>query len=342
MTTTVRILAILQDSTTRGANIIKQVLAFGRGIEGERVHIQVQNIIEDVGKIAKQTFPKNISIREELPKSLWPIKGDATQLHQVFLNLAINARDAMPEGGILTLKADNMVLDETFAQRNPDARPGPYVMVQVIDTGIGIPPGCLEKIFDPFFTTKAPGKGTGLGLSTTLGIVKSHSGFIQAISESGRGSIFCVYFAALQGDQTQNREIEELAAIHGNGQTVLVVEDEASVRDVVGRTLSANGYQVLTACDSSDAMTVFAQHRQRIQLVLTDLSMPLMDGPATIRAIRLLSPNLPIVLASGMLSSVQEADIKGQGIQGLLFKPFTTEKLLLAIHDALTASKTPG
>jgi PAS domain S-box-containing protein len=333
------ILGVLQDSATRGANIIKQVLAFGRGIEGNRTPVQIKTILEEVGKIARQTFPKNIAILERISPDLRLIQGDATQLHQVFLNLAINARDAMPDGGTLLLQASNITLDKAFANSHPDARTGPYVLVQVIDTGCGISHGLMEKIFDPFFTTKPTGAGTGLGLSTAMGIVKNHSGFIQAASEPGRGSTFSTYFAALQDDRSEVGEVSELPEFRGSGQLILVVEDEKSVREVMQRTLAANGYQVLTACDGKDALAMFHQHRKKIQLVLTDLSMPQMDGASLIHAIRRLDADLPLILASGMLPTAEETQIKKQGIQGMLLKPFATEKLLWTIHEALTSRK---
>ena len=191
-----KILEIIKTAAQRGANIVRQVLSFARGIEGEHAEIQLKHLIREIEELIKEAFPKTIEVRSQIPKDLLPVIGDATQLHQVLMNLCVNARDAMPEGGILTLSAENVELDETYARMHIEARPIRYVVLKVEDTGTGMAPGIVEKIFDPFFTTKEPGKGTGLGLSTAHSIAKSHGGFINVYSEVGKGSAFKVYIPA--------------------------------------------------------------------------------------------------------------------------------------------------
>ena len=177
------LLAMLTDTSNRGAQMVQQILTFARGVQGKPIPLQVDYLLLEVAKIARQTFLPSIEIYTDFPKKkLWKVKGDPTQIHQVFMNLAVNARDAMPSGGILNISAKNCSLDAIYASMNLDAHEGNYVVITVSDTGIGIPPAQKERIFDPFFTTKELGKGTGLGLSTVLGIVKNHGGFIEVLS----------------------------------------------------------------------------------------------------------------------------------------------------------------
>jgi two-component system cell cycle sensor histidine kinase/response regulator CckA len=188
-----RILSTIETSAKRGADIVRQVLAFGRGLKGDRMLVQLKHVVSDVVKIVGETFPKGIEINTNIPRDLWTVSADPTQMHQVFLNLLVNARDAMPIGGTLAISAENITLDETYSRMNPEAKPGPYTCIVIADTGTGIPADVREKIFEPFFTTKEIGKGTGLGLSTTLAIVKSHGGFITLESEIGKGTTFRIY-----------------------------------------------------------------------------------------------------------------------------------------------------
>lgn len=193
-----KLLDILETNSRRGANLIKQVLSFARGVEGERNPLQLACSLTEIEKIAKETFPRNIEIRTDIQKDLFTISGDATQLHQVIMNLCVNARDAMPEGGILCITAWNFLIDENYARTNTEAKVGSYIVITVSDTGTGIPSRLLNRIFEPFFTTKEPGKGTGLGLSIALAIVKSHGGFINVDSEVGKGTTFRVYLPAVK------------------------------------------------------------------------------------------------------------------------------------------------
>lgn len=328
------ILNTIETSARRGADLVRQVLSFARGMEGRKVEVQVRHLMRDILKIVNETFMKTIVVRSAMAEGLWTVTGDPTQLHQVLLNLCVNARDAMPLGGTLTLSATNLMLDEQYAKLNADSRPGPYVMLEVEDTGSGIPGEILEKIFDPFFTTKEPGKGTGLGLSTSLAIVRSHGGFIRVYSEHGRGSRFRVYLPAKErATEVVSEPVPELP--RGRGECVLVVDDEASVREVTRRTLEAFGYRVMTASDGAEAVAVYAKHREVIALVLTDMMMPVMDGPAAVQVLTQMNPKVRILAASGLNASGLVARAAHAGARHFLPKPYTAETLLVMVRRLL-------
>lgn len=330
-------LLIIRENAERGANLVKQVLSFARGMEGERVTVQLRHIIKDLVKVLRETLPKSIVVEFDIASDLEVIMGDATQIHQVLMNLCINARDAMPNGGTLKLSAQNADLDENFARMHPEAEPGRYIVLSVSDTGTGMPPEVVNRIFDPFFTTKEVGKGTGLGLSTTISIVKSHRGFIGVYSEVGKGTRFTVYFPAAKSEQGAAETARSLPYPRGSGETVLVVDDEENIREITSATLKKFGYEVLTAADGTEAIAVYAQ-QGKIDLVLTDMAMPFMDGAATIRALRKLAPHLKIIAASGLSTPEQSAEIEALGVNAFLSKPYTAERLLTTIAAVLEKS----
>lgn len=333
-----KMLEILQTNAERGSEMIKQILSFARGVSGQRVSVQLKHLIKEVAKILKETLPRSIEIQFRIPDELWLINGDATQLHQVLMNLCINARDAMPDGGLLSLVAENCVVDETYAEMTADARPGRYVRITVTDSGTGIKPENLARIFDPFFTTKDVGHGTGLGLSTVLGIVKGHQGFINVYSELGKGSEFRIYLPAQLTGQLHMAAFPSAELPRGNGELILVVDDEPSIRQIARTTLEAFNYQTLTASDGAEAIALFAQHRMEIKAVLTDLMMPLMDGLALIRALRKLSPDIRIIASSGLASSGKTAEVSREGAQAFLPKPYTASLLLQTLARVLAMS----
>jgi two-component system, cell cycle sensor histidine kinase and response regulator CckA len=323
-------------SAERGAQMVKQLLTFARGIEGKHVAIQVKHIIREVENILRQTLPKNIRIRAELPKKdLWTVSGDATQLHQVLLNLCVNARDAMPHGGTLTIKACNFQVDENIANTCVDAKAGRYVLLSVCDTGIGIPPQIRERIFDPFFTTKPLDKGTGLGLSTVRGIVQSHCGFISVYSEVGRGSEFKVFLPAQDGPAPTlvNDKAADVPA--GKGELILVVDDEESIRIMTQRTLEAFHYKVLTAKNGADAIAVCAREMQNIQIIITDIAMPVIDGVGLIATVRKLAPKVKVIAASGLDKVPDVSHEHAFGADHFLSKPFTAEVLLRTVRNLI-------
>lgn len=330
-----KMLEILQTNAERGSGMIKQILSFARGVSGERVSVQLKHLIKEIAKILKETLPRSIEIKFKMPDELWLINGDATQLHQVLMNLCINARDALPEGGVLTLAAENCVVDETYAEMAADARPGRYVRVAVTDNGSGIKPENLARIFDPFFTTKEVGHGTGLGLSTVLGIVKGHQGFINVYSEPGKGSEFRIYLPAHETAHGPLTVLPPVVLPRGNGELILVVDDESAIRQIASTTLEAFGYRVLTANDGAEAIALFAQHCNEIKAVMTDLMMPLMDGLALIRALRKIAPNIPIIASSGLASHSRTAEVSNEGAQAFLPKPYSASLLLQTLARVL-------
>jgi nitrogen-specific signal transduction histidine kinase/CheY-like chemotaxis protein len=330
------ILETIEVSAKRGADIVRQVLSFARGLEGERIEVQPKHLLKDLENIIKDTFPKDIRLRFSVPNDIWTILGDPTQIHQVILNLCVNARDAMPDGGALTIGAENCVLDEQYAAMNIQAKPGRYVQIYVADSGTGIPPELIDKIFEPFFTTKDLTKGTGLGLSTVMGIVKSHDGIVNVYSEPGRGTTFKVYLPALETSaEARKEQVEEAILPRGNGETVLVIDDEASILVITSQTLQAFGYRVLTAADGAEGVAVYARHMNEIAVVLTDMMMPVMDGPATIHALMRINPKVRIVAASGLGANGGTAKAVGQGVKHFLTKPYTAGILLRAMREIL-------
>ncbi len=333
-----RWLQLLRTNGERGAAMVKQLLSFARGVEGERIALQPQHLIREIVKILRNTFPKAIEIQLRLPDDLGAIAGDATQLHQVLMNLCVNARDAMPHGGQLLIEADNVYLDENYARMNLDAKPGHYVMISVSDTGEGIAPEILPKIFDPFFTTKEQGKGTGLGLSTVMGIVKGHGGFVNVYSEVNKGTQFKVFLPAIVSALSTATAEEKSVLPVGHGELILIADDEEAIREITKGSLEAFGYRVLTASDGTEAVALYAQHRDEIKVVVTDMVMPYLDGPATIRALQRINPQVKIIATSGLAANGKVAEAASAGVKTFLAKPYTADKLLNALAEVLTPS----
>jgi PAS domain S-box-containing protein len=342
-----RLLDTLETSARRGAEIVKRVLTFARGAEGEKSPLHLTHIVHDMAGMARETFPKNVEIAVDAPTNLSPVNGNGTHLLQVLLNLCLNARDAMPDGGTLSLSAQNLILDEHHTQMIPGLQPGPYVRLTVTDTGVGIPLEIQDRIFDPFFTTKAPHKGTGLGLSTVVGIVRDHGGFVQVKSRVGSGAAFEVYLPALAGQQPEEAKMSLAdAAPAGHGELILVVDDEAKVRDLTRRVLERHGYAVLLAEEGGQAMRLFAAHQGEIRAVVADLAMPVMDGATLARALRRLNASLPIIGASGLAEIAPSQAAAELGFTAFLMKPYDITGLLQALHQALhpsqAANPAPG
>ncbi len=328
------LLKLLEDSAKRGADLVKQILAFARGVEGKRTPLQVRHLLSEVIKVARQTFPKSITIATDIPTTnLWTVSADATQLHQVFMNLCVNARDAMPDGGKLSLAIANQFVDEAYTRMNLEARIGFYVTITVTDTGIGIPTNLIDLIFDPFFTTKEQGKGTGLGLSTVLGIVKSHGGFVQVYSEVGSGSQFKVYLPAIADTETPQEEEQALSS--GNQELILIVDDEPLIRQVAQTILENHNYRTLLASDGIEAIAVYAQHKSEISAVLMDMMMPSMDGLTAIRTLQKLNPKVRVIATSGLASNFQLSEESRIDVKAFLAKPYTAKELLDALQKVV-------
>jgi PAS domain S-box-containing protein len=331
-----KLLQSLEANVQRGADLVKQVLTFGRGMEGMHIPVDPKHIAREIKQIVQETFPKSVEFVSHCPADLWTITGDPTQLHQVLLNLCVNARDAMPKGGKLSLHMENAMVDETYAAMNLEARPGPYVVISVADTGTGMPKEIQDKIFDPFFTTKEPGKGTGLGLSTTLAIVNRHDGFILCQSEAGKGTTFKIYFPANSTPAAAEKASEEESRLpRGHNELVLVVDDEEPILDLVQKVLKRTGYRVLLAKDGVEAVALYARHRQEIDVVITDMVMPIMDGPTTIVALKAINANVKIISSSGAASAGGMAKARDAGVQYFIPKPYTAETMLKTMHEVL-------
>ena len=332
----VRVLDTIERSARRGTELLKQVLSFARGVAGERVAVHPGLVIREIEGMMRNTFPKNIVFEAEIAKDVWAVSGDPTQLNQVLLNLCVNARDAMPDGGKLAIVARNAEVDAQFAALNRGATPGRHVILEVADTGCGIAREHINRIFDPFFTTKESGKGTGLGLSTTLGIVRSHGGFLNVQSEPGQGSTFSVYLPALQEAAPAAAPAAPVRDLpRGNGELVLVVDDEANVLGITRDTLEAFGYRVLTAADGAQAVALYAAQRPEVALVVTDMMMPVMDGSALAAALRRIDPGVRIIGISGLSTHADAARGASGGMERFLAKPFTAEDLLRYVAKVL-------
>lgn len=326
---------VLRANTERGGNMVRQVLSFARGVEGERVALQPKHLIKEIVKILRETLPKSIEITFKVPDDLWIISADATQVHQVLMNLCVNARDAMPEGGSISIRAENLSVDENYARMHIEAKAGRFVMITVSDTGPGMSPEVQSRIFEPFFTTKEMTKGTGLGLSTAVSIVKSHGGFINVYSELHRGSQFSVYLPALDTAEAVAAGTLQTDLPLGKGELILVVDDEEAIREITRGTLETFGYKVLTANDGTEALAIYADKKNEIAAVLTDMVMPFMDGPATIRALHRMNPQIRIIAASGLGAVHRAGEGALEGVSVFLNKPYTAEKLLKTLAHVL-------
>ncbi|MBL8190891.1 MAG: PAS domain S-box protein [Acidobacteria bacterium] len=330
-----KMLGMMSANVQRGAEMVKQILQFARGISGERISVQLKHIAKDLLKLLAETFPKSITLKQKFAENPALVLGDATQLHQVLLNLCINARDAMPNGGTLTIGLENIYLNPTYPPLAPDAKPGPYVVLSITDTGEGITPENLARIFDPFFTTKDAGKGTGLGLSTVFGIVRAHDGFITVASEPGRGAQFKVYLPALATPSVPLNVNRQHTPPAGQGELILVVDDESAIREMSRAALEAWGYRVLTAENGAAAVALYAQRQDEVQLVITDLQMPKLGGTTLISLLRQINPQSRIICCTGSADAEQNDELARLGIRHFLPKPLNVEALLHAIAQAL-------
>jgi PAS domain S-box-containing protein len=330
---TQHLLEILEINARRGADLVKQVLSFARGVEGQRINLQPKHLIVEVGKILKETLPKSIEVRLDLPHELWMVSGDSTQLHQVLMNLCVNARDAMPNGGSLTIIAENLLIDENYAQMNLDAQVGPYIIISVCDTGIGIPEEILDRIFEPFFTTKEVGQGTGLGLSTVLGIIKSHGGFISVQSQVGNGTCFKVYLPAV--GETETFSPDESIPQTGHGELILIVDDEIPIQEITRTSLETHHYKTLVASDGIEAIAQYAKHADKISVVLMDIMLPSLDGITAIHTLQKINPQVKIIATSGFLSKAKLGEIMRTGVKKFLSKPYTVNELLLSLQEII-------
>lgn len=331
------LLRSVQQSAQRGADLIRQILSFARGIDEQPARTDARFLVKEIQRLATNTFPKNLSIGSRVAQDIWSIEANTVQLHQVLLNLCVNARDAMPGGGELMITAENRVVDEAYARMQPHARPGRYVMLSVSDTGCGIPEEIRPRIFEPLFTTKMVGAGTGLGLATVKSITRHHLGWVEFSTEVNRGTEFRVYLPATAAPAEPAAEPAPRPLPRGDGQHVLVVDDDSSIRSITGYALEAQGYRATLAGDGAESLIALAREASAFDLMLTDLSMPVMDGFSLIQAVRRLAPDLPVIALSGRADELGSDRLKALNISRVLAKPYTCDQLLSAI-----AAELPG
>jgi two-component system, cell cycle sensor histidine kinase and response regulator CckA len=326
----------IETNAKRGSALVKQVLQFARGVEGKRTIVQMSHLFTEIQQIVQETFPKSIQFSTNIKSDLWAVVGDATHLHQVLMNLVVNARDAMPDGGNLSISAENVLIDEHYARMNLDAHIGSYTVITIADTGMGMAPEIVDRIFEPFFTTKEFGKGTGLGLSTVRGIIKSHGGFVNVYSKVGRGTEFKVFLPAVEVTATSLADNMELPK--GNGELILIVDDETQILETTKISLETYNYQVLTARDGIEAIALYAQHKNEISVVLVDMMMPSMDGLTTIRTLQKMNSHVLIIAVSGLVTG--DKLMRTTGVKTFLSKPYTAKELLETLHSLLWQKST--
>jgi len=324
-----------QASVERGTALIRQLLTFAGGGPAQKAPVNLADVVAEVRSLLDHTLMKSIALQSEVPNDLWRVAGDATQLSQVVMNLCVNARDAMPGGGTLTLTAENLTLCHPVVSSPDDVAPGSYVRITVTDTGTGIPPDVMDKIFDPFFTTKEFGKGTGLGLSTVLGIARGHGGAVNVYSEPGRGTRVAVYLPALGQEPRERVAPTGADRPQGRGEQILVVDDEAPILTTVRLVLESAGYRVLTASGGAAALEAFRRHRGQISAIIMDMMMPEMDGRATLAELGKLDTTARVITASGLRPADFAAAVGPLRPRAFLQKPYSEDELLRTLADVL-------
>ncbi len=328
-------LQLIRKSAERSRDLVDQVLTFARGATGARLPLELDDIIGETVKMLRDTLPKNIALDVRVADDLWPLNGDKTQINQVLMNLCINARDAMPQGGKLKLTAENITLNEDQIWSHESIKPGPFLCVKITDSGAGISTEVINRIFDPFFTTKEQGKGTGLGLSTSLGIVKGHGGFIEVDSQLGHGAEFRVHLPADEEVVAELGAQPSKKVSKKERDVVLAVDDEPTLLEVTRITLETAGYRVIAVGNGAEALSYYRQHFRDITLVLTDLAMPGLDGLAASIAMRNINPEVKIIATSGLKSQSNVEDAQRVGLQAVLWKPFSAEDLLSKVDEVI-------
>jgi nitrogen-specific signal transduction histidine kinase/ActR/RegA family two-component response regulator len=326
-------------ATQRGASVVSQLLTFARKSEITFERISVNDQVKEIAKLVRETFSKSISVELELQKNLPEVKADPTQIHQVLLNLCLNARDAMPDRGVLKLRS-RIARGDVLRVRLPKATANEYVAVDVTDTGQGMGEATRLRIFEPFFTTKEFGKGTGLGLAVAFGIMESHDGFIDVDSEPGKGTTLSLYFPV----KHESHDILDFKRGHadripGGKETILFVEDEVLISELTKLDLTSKGYTVLTALDGIEAVAIYKEQHRAIDLVICDLGLPGLMGYDVLRKMKEINPAIRFVLASGYLEQVQKSAIFELGAKDILQKPYEFDKMLRVVREVLDGKK---
>ncbi len=328
----------IEMSARRASELTQQLLAFSRKVKSELRPVDLNHEVHQLEKLLRRTIPKMIDIELRLAKDLKVINADPAQLEQVMMNLCLNARDAMPEGGRLIIQTENVILDEQYCKEHLGSRAGSYVMLSVSDTGHGMDKEILERIFEPFFTTKQVGKGTGLGLAMVYGIVKNHNGYITCYSEPGKGTTFKIYLPVIENvpeprDPAKPEDNSDLP--RGKGEGILLVDDEEAIRDLGRRILEGFGYRVLLAKDGSEALEIYRANQEQISLVILDLIMPVMGGGQCLQEILKIDPEAKVIVASGYALDGKTKEVIDSGAKGFVSKPYEVRQFLTTVHRVL-------
>ena len=326
----------IYEAGKRGADLIKSLLTFSRRVEAQYVPIDLNQEIVTVRDLLFNGIPRIIRIDLHLGENLASIQADKSQTAQILMNLGVNARDAMPDGGTLTIETANITLDEEYCSSHVEAIPGSYVLLTVSDTGIGMDKETLSHMFEPFFTTKALGKGTGLGLATVYGIVRHHNGYISCHSELGRGTTFNIYLPTIQTEQFLETPPRE-TTIQGGTETILLVEDDGVIGELCAELLTSVGYKVISAGNGKEALEIYQRQDDSISLTILDLIMPIMDGWQCLVKILRVDPKAKVIIASGYIDSGIARGMQAKGAKGFVQKPFEMSQLLTTIREVLNA-----
>lgn len=332
-----KILDTMSLCAKRGAAVLNQVLRIASGDTDVKKLLQPRHVVEEVLGLIKETFPSSIKIVSEMGQDIPAVMADPTQLHQALLNLCVNARDAMPEDGELRIQVEKKEIGDSFVRLHVKAQQGIYVVISVSDTGVGIPQDIKDRIFEPFFTTKESGKGTGLGLSSVSSIVENHQGFFTLESQEGKGTTFSVYLPASESEGQEETESKQPIP-DGNGEAILVVDDEESIREVSKELLETHGYKVIVAGNGAEALAVYMREKDDIKLVVTDLVMPILNGPETIRSLKRVNPEIKIIAATGTVFEAGAGVVAESDVIAMLRKPYSSDVLLQTIAEALGKS----
>jgi CheY-like chemotaxis protein len=322
-------------ASKRGADLTQQLLTFSRAVDSDRRPLDLNHEVKKVNTLLERTIPKMINIDLDLADNLRIVNADSTQVEQILMNLAVNAKDAMPEGGKLLIKTENAILNDEVCRLHPDATPWVYALLTVSDNGHGMAEETLEHIFEPFYTTKDVDKGTGLGLAMVYGIVKNHNGFISCTSDPGEGTIFKIYLPTLDREVQVADEKEARAPIMKGSETILLVDDEELIRDLVVQVLSESGYTVITAPDGKSGLKLYDEQQARIDLVILDLIMPEMGGRKCLAELLKMDPQVRVLIASGYALDGPAIEAIKAGARGHISKPYDLKEMLRMIREVL-------
>jgi CheY-like chemotaxis protein len=328
-------LKAIENASHRAADLVRQLMLFSRKAETKRRPVALNQEVEQAQRMLGRTIPKMIDIQLRLGSRLWPIQADPVQMEQILLNLGANAADAMPDGGRLVIETQNITLDEDYPDTHLGARPGRYVLLAISDTGHGMDKETVERIFEPFFTTKDLQQGTGLGLATVYGIVQSHGGHINCYSEIGHGTTFKIYLPAAEPPESEQAETPAPPPPQGGTETILLVDDEEPIRSFASQALERFGYTVRTASAGEEALEIYTQNPDQIDLVVLDIGMPGMGGHKCLQEILRVDPQAKVLVASGYSINGQMRKTLQSGAQGYVAKPYRLADLLSQVRDTL-------